>query len=687
MSPNTEATLLSQWTSERLQAAASLTLSRSELDELIQAYRAALPELLHPERAQQHILLAQMNPSPGDLKGNMAQIAHWMTLGSTLGVGWVVFPELALMGYPIRDVITRHRFLVDENVAWLKILAKQTKLESPTLALVGFVEPRPAQSTGKPFYNAAAIIGQGTIQGIVRKSLLPTYNEFEDVRTFEPSPMPGVYPAEALGCDAGTTPPSPTFQAHGREVGIVICEDGWNVPGFFAHHRYHQNPLDAMMTAKPDLLINLSASPSRARKPQLRRALLAHTAKHYQVPVVYVNQVGAVDECSFDGGSTVFNDQGECIAEAELFSPTALLINPAWSPPSQETKTVDSLEPPKTFNLDESSPMAQAELKRTYQSVCQGIRDYFAKTGFKRAVLGLSGGLDSSVTAVLLAHSLGADNVLGVSMPSTITPVINQSDAKQLATNLGIHFIEQPIAEMLTSMEPIRQSYQQALHTTWEKTNPHSAAGENLQAMTRATLLRVIGNDFDALPIATSDKSELYLGYATVNGDMSGALAPLGDIPKTKVFALGRWLNHEFQEEWIPSGILQRPPSADLSVDPATGQSISAESTLMPYAFADEVIWRLEVRNQSYEQMLVESFQYETTAPITTEQKQAWLQKFFRRMAAAVFKWWLIPPIIIVSGNGSITKTDYHHPITASRIDWCGLTDEEKEALLAQWLH
>jgi NAD+ synthase (glutamine-hydrolysing) len=680
---------ISQWTTQHLDTNC-WTLAPSDWASLVEEYRRRFTDLNDPTLACRHWLLAQINPSAGDLAGNMAQIAHWLKLGTTLGVGWVVFPELALMGYPVRDVIMRHRFLADENVAWLKALAAQTDPTAPTLALVGFIEPRPANAPGKPFYNAAAIIGQGQIHGIVRKSLLPTYSEFEDIRTFEPSPQPGVWPAEALGQDAGPNnqyQPSLTFSAHSQQVGVVICEDGWNLPSFFDQRRYHTNPLDALAAAKPDVLINLSASPSRARKPQLRQALLSHTASHYQVPLVYVNQVGAIDECSFDGGSALFDAEGRCLTRADLFAPTVVLVNPDWSPgPQAQALPLVQDHGVKTFTLDESLPQVQDELARTYHTLCQGIRDYFAKTGFQRAVLGLSGGLDSSVTAALLAASLGPSNVLGVSMPSTITPGVNQADARLLATQLGIHFLEQPIPPILSAYDPARQAYNETLQSVWGQTNPDSAADENLQAMTRATLLRLMGNDFNALPIATSDKSELYLGYATINGDMSGALAPLGDVPKTKVFALGRWINAQQSMPVIPVGVLERPPSADLRLDPATGQPVVAESALMPYAFADEVIWRIEVLNDSYQTLLATPLMYEQTHPLMPAQKQAWLDKFFSRMTAAVFKWWVVPPIVIVSGNGSITKTDYHHPITASRIAWQGHRPDQKQATIAAWL-
>jgi NAD+ synthase/NAD+ synthase (glutamine-hydrolysing) len=273
-------------------------------------------------------------------------------------------------------------------------------------------------------------------------------------------------------------------------------------------------------------------------------------------------------------------------------------------------------------------------------------------------------------------------------MPSRLTPKENKTDAQILADNLGIQLIEIPIADISEAFAVGLDASRPALTPTWGQTGITSNALENVQAISRATILRQLGNEFHALPIATSDKSELYLGYATVNGDMSGALAPIGDLPKTKVRALARWLNENRPETVktprgvLPESVITKPSGADLKQDPKTGRLVTAEDELMPYEFADEVIWRIEALRQSHDEMLAVRFQYEANYPLSAEQKAEWLNKFFRRMAKAVFKWFVSPPILMMEGNGSIAKTDYHHPVVAGRICWAGHSEVEIALLL-----
>jgi NAD+ synthase (glutamine-hydrolysing) len=661
------------------------------------------------------IAMGQFNPSPGNLAANATKIMRMCQLAEALQVDVIAFPELALMGYPVRDIIVRHPFLVKEQLKWLQAIAEQL---GNTRAIIGFVEPNgpPGEECkndfrhpiGKPYFNAAAICGNGTVEALVRKCLLPTYGEYEESRTFEAALQTGILPPEYLG--QGQCPqnePIRNHTIHGHSYGISICEDLWNDAQFFDRPLYALDPIEQLLHHAPetDVLINLSASVSRSRKEQMKHNLVSHVAKRHQRPLVYVNQVGAIDECSFDGASRCYDEKGQLVARALSFQEDFAIVCPLASPSSKQGEAqplqglIEPLSPGLGNTLSSTpskrfDPNDPHDLGRTFQTLVQGIRDYFTKTGFQRALLGLSGGLDSSVTVALLVEALGAKNVLGVLMPSDITPSENQEDVQALVHALGVPSTTIPIANIVSDFLADLTLVEPPLGTVWGLPDPHSNAAENVQAMNRATLLRLLGNQYRALPIATSDKSELYLGYATVNGDMSGALAPLGDVPKTKVRALGRWMNAYYaskgaSREVIPERILSRPPGADLKLDPQTGKTITAESVLMPYEFADEIIWRIEALHQSMDEMKATPFYWEERhGALGTSQKQEWLERFYTRMRTAVFKWWVVPPIILVEGNGSITKTDYHHPITAASINWQSQSAETiKAALQAEPFH
>lgn len=679
---------LPQWETNLSQA---LQTGNAVTDETL---LTAIREQLGP-RGQGHMALGQINTTPGDLEGNARKIMAYLATAEALGLDLIAFPELALMGYPPRDVIVRHPFLVQENLKWLESIAQRT---DKTYALVGFVEPRydakPATlfpsdqepQFGKAYYNAMAVLGEGKIQAIVRKCLIPNYAEFEDYRQFEFSPCSGAQPVNSP--DGSEEQDGRLIEIHGHQYGLSICEDLWNDADFFERPLYPKDPIAELAANRPEALINISSSPTRSRKEQMKHNLFSHVTHKYGIPLVYANQVGTVDEVSFDGASRLYNGQGELVARGQTFQEQFLIMNPlrgigsiAPLPAGLE----QTLSAPKTFNAYDTS-----DLGRTYESLLQGIRDYFRKTGFQRAMLGLSGGLDSSVTVVLLADALGPENVLGISMPSEITPEYNRTDAQLLADNLGITLIEVPIGGITQSFAQSLGVIPAQLQTHWGTPDPRSNALDNVQAISRATILRQLGNEYRAFPVATSDKSEFYLGYATVNGDMSGALAPLGDVPKTKVRALARWLNEnrpshvKTPQNVLPEAIITRPSGADLKVDPATGQLVTAEQELMPYEFADEIIWRIEALHQSQAEMRNERFQYEMNYLLEPTQKEKWLAEFFSRMARAVFKWFVAPPILMVEGNGSIAKSDYHHPIVANRIRWAGHSPEEIQIILSQ---
>ena len=635
-----------------------------------------LKKLLEPYK-DGSIGLAQINPIAGDIEYNAAKVVKYIKHAENIGLDLVVFPELILMGYPIEDTIDRHPVIVEENVKWLKEIAKIT---TKTTAIVGFVEPRKYDNlTGKKYYNSAAVLQDGKITGIIRKSLLPTYSEFNDYRYIEPSPVVGSQCAETLGCfsEEKIANCAKTNLISGKEYAISICEDCWNNKEFFNDTTlYSLDPIEELSKEKPDVFINCSASPTRAKKEQLKHNMLSFIAKKYSTPIIYVNQVGAIDNSSFDGSSRVFDKDGKLLARAKSFKEQFLIVNPHKNLGKiyPLTKGLEqTLTEAKVYTLE-----YEPDLERTYKTIIQGIRDYFIKTGFKRAVLGLSGGLDSTVCAVILADAIGAENVFGISMPSKITSKESKTDAELLAANLGINFTEASIKDMVETTNNCLQSLFKTVESKWDCRYKQSFTMDNIQARSRAIFLWGISNEFGScLPIATSDKSELYMGYATINGDMSGGFAPIADVPKTKLFALARWLNKNREvKDAIPEAIILKKPGAELAIDPKTGKPLIAEDALMPYEFLDEIIWRIENKKEHYYDMLNSEFLYEKKNSISQEQKQQWLDKFYRRMSTALYKWSILPPSVIVDSR-SINKYDYKQPITSSRINYKGLTENE----------
>lgn len=637
---------------------------------------------LNGSRGQANTVLAQINPRPGDIKANALKALRYIRAAEASNADSIVFPELTLVGYPIHDTIDRHPKLVEENIKWLQELAK---LSGKTRVVIGFVEPRADKKLGKAYYNSVAVLAEGKVEGIIRKSLLPTYGEFNDSRYMEASPIAGNQDPRTLGKfsrDLVNPDADPLNHIHGKKYGIAICEDGWNDNDFFSQVLYDRNPVSKLAEKKPDIFINSSASPSRTKKEQLKHNMLGFVAKKHKVPMIYVNQVGAIDDVSFDGASRAYSADGKLIARAKSFEEQFLMVNPL-----EESGKIYPLAKglEKTLHSNkEFSLNYEPDLDRTYKTVVQGIKDYCDKTGFKRAVLGLSGGLDSTISAVLLADALGPENVYGISMPSKITSDDSRNDARDLAKNLGIHFTEVPISKINSATKTELEKVFKAISKHWEPRQGETTTLENTQARARATLLWSIGNEFKStLPIATSDKSELYLGYATINGDMSGGFAPIADITKTKLFALGRWMNkNRPQKNAIPEVILEKPPGAELKIDPKTGKAMTAEDDNMPYPFLDEIIWRLENLHQSYDEILSSKFLYEKDKPISQEQKQEWLDKFYQKMSRALFKWSLLPPSVILDAH-TINKNEYRQPITSGNIDYKGKSPSEIASLLS----
>ena len=413
-----------------------------------------------------------------------------------------------------------------------------------------------------------------------------------------------------------------------------------------------------------EYFIKLSSIPSSPVSEFNRKLYLSGLSKEHKRPILEVNQVGAIDCESFAGLSCAYDENGELIARAKDFEEQLLIVNPFRK--IGKVYKQDFPIPPKEFTLD-----YEWDLERTYKSAVQGIKDYFAKCGLKRAVLGLSGGLDSTVNAVLLVDALGKENIYGVSMPSKLTSEESKSDAEILAKNLGIGFTTAPIKQMFETTDNCLQSLFKDVENSWNCRYKESFTPDNIQARSRAIFLWGIANEFaSCIPIATSDKSELYMGYATINGDMSGGFAPIADITKTKLFALARWINKNREpKNTIPETVLKKRPGAELAIDPNTGKTLCAEDALMPYEFLDEIIWRIENKNQSYRELMDAEFIYEKKMNISKEQKEEWLNKFYRRMSTALYKGFIMPPYTIV-GSKTINKTKYSQPITSGKINY-----------------
>ena len=409
------------------------------------------------------------------------------------------------------------------------------------------------------------------------------------------------------------------------------------------------------------------AIPSRAGSQYIREEELKQLAIKTKRPVLEINQVGSIDGWSYAGQSCVVDENGKIFARAKDFEEQLLVVNPFRK--MGQTYSKIPIKRPVDFNLD-----YEWDLERTYKTVVQSIRDYFAKCGLKRAVLGLSGGLDSTVSAVLLVDALGKENVYGVSMPSKLTSTESKSDAEALAKNLGIGFSEVSIKEMYETTDSCFKNLFAEVEKAWDCRYKESFTPDNIQARSRAMYLFGVANEFaSCIPIATSDKSELYMGYATINGDMSGGFAPLADITKTKLFALARWLNKNREEKnAIPESIILKRPGAELAIDKKTGKTLLAEDALMPYEFLDEIIWRIENYQESYQDLMKAEFVYEKKENISQEQKKEWLDKFYRRMSFALFKGVIMPPSPIVDAH-SINKADYYQPVTSSKVNYNNL--------------
>jgi NAD+ synthase (glutamine-hydrolysing) len=453
------------------------------------------------------IALLQINPIVGDLAGNARLILDALGEASARGADLAVTPELALVGYLPRDLLLSEGF-VKRSWRVLEQLARDARGLPP--ALVGLPERNPTDE-GRPLFNSAALIEEGGLTHRFRKSLLPTYDVFDEDRYFEPFQGPQV------------------LDLCGRRIGVSICEDIWNDRDFWKRRRYHHDPIEELVRAGAQVIVNLSASPFSAGKHRRREEMLGSAAKKHRVAVVYVNQFGGNDDLVFDGRSCAFTSEGTVIARGRSFDADVVICD-----------------------LDESRPIAPAgDLgveSEIWRALVLGTRDYVRKCGFTRAVLGLSGGIDSALTAAIAVEALGADAVLGVLMPSPFSSRGSLEDAHQLARNLGIETMTLPI-------EPAMRAYETTLHDAFAG-DDCEVAHENIQARIRGALLMALSNQRGALLLTTGNKSELSVGYCTLYGDMSGGLAVIADVPKTIVYKVARWRNEVAGRAVIPEASL-----------------------------------------------------------------------------------------------------------------------------------
>ncbi|MBX3749085.1 MAG: NAD+ synthase, partial [Opitutaceae bacterium] len=478
--------------------------------------------------------LAQLNTIVGDLAGNRRLIIDAYQRLVAQGAELVVFPELVVCGYPPRDLLLKRRFVSDIAESLAQIAAAIGDVP----ALIGTVEANP-KGDGRHFHNSAAFCHRGAVAGIARKCLLPTYDVFDEDRYFEPAAKPTV------------------FTHGGRRIGVTICEDIWTHPMINTRRLYSGlDPVRQLAAENCDVMINLSASPWYQAKGRIRQTLVTDAARVLGCPVAYVNAVGGNDELVFDGRSLVADGSGRITAGLAAFR--------------EDFQVVDTGSP--TAHVD--ATFAQEEMKDIHDALVLGLRDYAHKSGFKRALIALSGGIDSALVAVLAVEAFGAANVMGVSLPSAISSDHSRDDARRLAKNLGIRFETIAIADAVAACE-------QALGPIFTGLKP-DVTEENIQARIRGVLMMALSNKFGSLLLTTGNKSEVAVGYCTLYGDMAGGLAVISDLFKTQVYALSRWINRE--REIIPENTITKAPSAELR----PGQT--DQDSLPPYDVLDAIL-------------------------------------------------------------------------------------------------
>lgn len=493
------------------------------------------------------IALAQINPTIGDFDGNAQKILEFTRRAEQGGADLVLFPELAVCGYPPADLLEKPSFVARAGQVVEQLAA--CTAHSRTAILCGYVTPA-HHGTGKRVMNSAALLRNGHIEFVQSKMLLPFYDVFDEQRYFAPAPKQRLFPLA------------------GRQVALTICEDAWNDKSFWENRLYTIDPVEELMRAGGSIILNISASPYWRDKRQTRRDMLAAIARHHAKPVLMVNQVGGNDSLIFDGSSIALCRNGEVIAQAASFEEDLILV---------DTESLTGNMHPQIDNEDEA----------IFRALVLGTRDYIHKCGFSRAIVALSGGIDSAIVAAIAVEALGKENVLGIGMPSPYSSQGSIDDSRHLAENLGIRFDVVPITGLF-------EQYNQALAPIFAGLQP-GITEENIQSRIRGNLVMALSNKFNSLVLTTGNKSEMATGYCTLYGDMVGALAVIGDVVKTEVYALARHLNAE--REVIPVSIIEKPPSAELRPDQKDTDS------LPPYDILDPILEAYVERYETPEQI------------------------------------------------------------------------------------
>ena len=514
------------------------------------------------------ILIAQLNPIVGNLKYNADSIYKSAILAKQKNVELLLTPELSLCGYPPKDLVLNTNFIQN---SWLELQKLAKKIPPKLAVLVGLVTKNYySEIKGeKPLFNSIVLLQNNAIKQIFYKRLLPNYDVFDEKHYFESGKVSSFFELS-----------SSSKRNESSRIGVTICEDLWNEESFWSKRNYKNNPIRDLVRYKVDLIVNLSASPYVINKQKTRESILKHSAKLYQTPIIYVNQIGGNDDLIFDGHSCAVNKKGEVVLRTKGFQIRTEII--------EYHQSIKDL----TLSLNKNSITAEEEV---WSALVLGLKDYVIKCGFSKVVLGLSGGIDSSLVASIAVEALGAKNVLGILMPSPYSSQHSITDAKHLADNLGINSYMIPI-------DNIMLAYTYSLDVLF-KTVDIGIAEENLQSRIRGNILMAIANKFGHLLLSTGNKSEISIGYCTLYGDMNGGIGVIADVSKTQVFSLCKWLNKS--QEIIPINILLKPPSAELKPNQVDQDSLPS------YNILDDLLNRFINHHQSIQELHKVGFEYD----------------------------------------------------------------------------